>query len=212
MSGFVAKLESHQDDICGIFIKLSDRLYEEIDDFGKYLAIDSKWVWSHANKQSKRGNPDGRSETDAEWGVKTYSGKLEDGTDINKVKKCFGFKMHVVADAKYELPVAFITTGASGSDAKHGKKIFEELAKKRPRVIERCECLMADKGYDDGDFILWLKGEGIKAIIDKRNMWRAEDEKEAPKYGGAFYCNEKEPCFAAPNRGGGEKHLMRPAP
>jgi len=35
----------------------------------------------------------------------------------------------------------------------------------------------------------------IKALIDKRDMWRTEEEKEVPGYGGAFYYNEKGDVF-----------------
>jgi hypothetical protein len=34
-------------------------------------------------------------------------------------------------------------------------------------VIGRCEYFMADRGYDDTDLILWLKGKGVKSVIDK---------------------------------------------
>jgi hypothetical protein len=186
MSRFVSKLSEHQDDILAIFVSLSNKLYDIIPDFGECLAIDGKWVWSAANKRSTRKSPDGRSEKDAEWGRKDYKGRRDDGTEWSKTVKCFGFKMHVIVDAKYELPVAFITTGANGSDIKYGKKIFEELAKKRPYIIERCSYLMADRGYDDEKFIIWLKKKGIKSIIDKRDMWRTDEEKEVPKYGGGF--------------------------
>jgi hypothetical protein len=65
LSRFVSKLEAHSEDIMDIFIKQSKRLYGILPDFGECLALDSKWIWSAANRRSERKNPDGRSETDA---------------------------------------------------------------------------------------------------------------------------------------------------
>jgi hypothetical protein len=210
MSRFVAKLQAHQNDIMDIFIKLSDRLYDEINDFGETLAVDSKWVWSSANRKSDRKNPDGRSETDAELGVKSYSGVREDGTEWSKVMKCFGFKAHVIVDAKYELPVAFVNSAANGSDVKWGRELLEQIEKNRPHIIDRCRYFLGDKGYDDTNLILWLKERDIKAIIDKRSMWRDENERALPGYEGIFYYNEKGDVFCYSEEGG-KKHTMKPA-
>jgi hypothetical protein len=210
MSRFVSKLEAHSEDILNIFIKQSERLCELLPDFGECLALDSKWVWSAANRRSERKNPDGRSETDAEWGRKDYSGKHEDGTEWGTALKCFGFKAHILVDAKYELPVAFMNTGANGSDTVCGKAMLEELLESRPYIIERCKYLMADRGYDDTALILWLKGKGIKAIIDKRSMWKTGMEKPVPGYEGIFYYNERGEVFCYAKEGG-DRHRLRPA-
>jgi hypothetical protein len=209
MSRFVAKLEAHQEDIRGIFIRQSELLYELLPDFGERLAIDSKWVWSPASKRSERKNPDGRSETDAEWGRKDYTWKNEDGSDGSSVKKCFGFKMHVLVDATYELPIAFIDSSAAGSDIVWGKKLLASLAETRPHILDKCHYLMADKAYDDTKFILWLKGKGIKAIIDKRNMWGEDEEKELPGNCGRYYNEAGEVFCYSENKK--ERHRMIPA-
>jgi hypothetical protein len=210
MSRFVTKLGDHNTDILNIFIMQSERLYELLPDFGKSLAIDSKWVWSSANRRSERKDPDGRSEADAEWGRKDYSGKRDDGSEWSKTVKCFGFKMHVLVDTKYGLPVAFIDSGANGNDTVWGKKLLEDIEKQRPHILEVCEYLMADRGYDDTELILWLKERGIKAIIDKRDMWKTETEKPLPGHEGIFYYNEHGEVFCYAEESG-ERHMLRPA-
>ena len=210
MSRFVTKLMAHQEELLKIFVCLSDTLYEILPDFGESLALDSKWVWSFANRKSERRHPDGRSETDAEWGKKDYSGVNEDGGAWSKTVKCFGFKMHVLVDTKYELPVAFIISGANGSDIVWGKKLLEQIERQRPKVLERCKYLAADRGYDDTEFILWLKERDIKAIIDKRDMWKTETEKPLPDYADSFYYNEKGEVFCY-GEISGQRHLLRPA-
>ena len=209
VSRFTAKLEEHQEDLLEIFVALSDMLYDILADFGKNLALDSKWVWSLANRKSDRKNPDGRSESDAEWGRKEYSGVHADGTAWSSVKKCFGFKFHVLVDSKYELPVAFITTPANGSDIVCGKDLMNAILKERPHILDRCEYLTADKGYDDTGLILLLKDKGVKAVIDKRSLWRGETEKELEQYPRRYYDEQGNVyCYSQETA---ERHKMIPA-
>jgi hypothetical protein len=209
VSRFVSKIEDHQEDLLMIFVALSDMLYDILPDFGKNLALDSKWVWSLANRKSDRKSPDGRSETDAEWGKKEYSGVHADGTPWSSVKKCFGFKFHVLVDSKYELPVAFITTPANGSDIVCGKELLETLAEERPHIFDRCVYFTADKAYDDTDLILWLKDKFVKAVIDKRSLWRTEEEKMIEGDPRRYYDEDGNVYCYSPETG--ERHKMIPA-
>ena len=211
MSRFVSKLMDHQEGLLEIFVALSDKLYDVLPDFGESLALDSKWVWSLANRKSERGSPDGRSETDAEWGVKEYSGVREDGTGWESKKKCFGFKIHVIVDVKYELPVAFIVTAANGSDVKYGKELIRAISKdeKRKHILERCKYFMADRAYDDEELINMLAGAGVKAIIDKRDMNKEEPEKEIPGSSGRRYYDERGEVYCY-SKEMGHRHRMIP--
>jgi transposase len=158
VSRFISKLIAHQIELLKIFVALSEKLYELLPDFGESLALDSKWVWSLANRKSERKNPDGRSEADAEWGAKEYSGKDSDGNVLHSKKKCFGFKIHVLVDVKYELPVAFFVTSAQESDITQGRAFIEMIVKdeKKKHILMRCKYFMADKGYDDEKLIRLL--------------------------------------------------------
>lgn len=44
--------------------------------------------------------------------------------------------------------------------------------------VEQIETACADKGYDSEDMIEFLKGKGIKPIIDIKNQWRGETTKQ----------------------------------
>jgi hypothetical protein len=208
MSRFMAKLQSHEEDVLSIFVSLSDRLYELLPDFGETLALDGKWVWSLANKRSAREKADGRSETDADWGVKDSKGRLADGTPWAKKEKCFGFKIHLLVDAKYELPVAFAATSAGASEKVWAKKLLCGLAEERPHVIERCKHLVADKGYDDTDLIEWLQDtrRGIKSVIDNRIMRKSEPEREVPGCPRRYYDEHGAVFCYSPEKG--ERHCM----
>lgn len=208
MSRFVSKLKGHQKEVLNIFVILSDKLYDLLPGFGEILAIDSKWTWSLANRKTKRKNPDGRSETDAAWGKKRYSGVDSDGNEWSKEEECFGFKTHLLVDAKYELPVAFIITSANESDVVCGKALLKKLAKKRPHVIRRCNYLTGDRAYDDTELIEWLQEakQSIKPVIDKRSMWKTETEKEIEGCPGRYYDEQGNVyCYSAEK---GERHQM----
>jgi hypothetical protein len=187
LSRFKSLLLHHLDEVEAIFAQLRGHLYEQLEGFGAELAIDSKWVESAANRPSKQKNPDGRSETEAKKGVKSYSGIREDGSTWERTVTCFGYKIHLLVDTKYELPIAYRVTDAAASDITEGKKLFDELKEKWPGVIDTARYLTADKGYDDTGLITWLKGNEVKSVIDKRTMWRTEKEKAVPGYDDAYY-------------------------
>jgi len=209
MSRFVATLKKENVEVKRIFEELVNSLYIELPDFGKDLAIDSKWVWSMAARVSKRKAPDGRSEKDAALGIKEYKGTREDGSVWSRIEKCFGFKLHALVDANYELPVAYGVSTAAASDLVEGKGLIESLLVSRPMIIEKCDYLMADRAYDDTGFIRDLKEKQIKAVIDKRNMWKTETEKEVPEHQGIYYNERGEVFCYSPERG--DRHTMRPA-
>ena len=184
---FLDLLAEYDEEANTMFVRLTEILGELLSDFGENMALDSKWIPSKANKQSTRKKPDGRSETDAKKGTKTYSGVHKDGTVWKTEKTCFGFKIHLLVDAKYELPIAFCITDAATSDIVVGRDLIELLTKQRPEILEGCKYLTADKGYDDTDIINMLLGVGTRAVIDKRTMWKAQTEKQVPGYENAYY-------------------------
>jgi hypothetical protein len=208
-SRFIALLKREAEEVRRVFEELVKMLYMEIPDFGEDLALDSKWVWSMASRASKQKKPDGRSEHEASWGTKEYKGVGEDGSEWAKTERCFGFKLHALVDADYELPLAYSVSRASSSDITEGRELISNIINGKPKIIEKSRHLMADRGYDDKDFITMLKEKGIKAVIDKRTMWRTEKEKEVPGHAGIYYNEHGEVFCYSPERG--DRHTMAPA-
>ena len=95
-------------------------LEKELTELGTHLAVDAKALRSFGRKPSdaKREAPDGRRDTDADWGTKTYKGLREDGSVWEKVKRWFGYKVHLVVDADYELPLAYTVSTPSSTPPK----------------------------------------------------------------------------------------------
>jgi hypothetical protein len=105
--------------------------------------------------------------------VKAYRGQREDGTLWEKVKSWFGYKLHLIVDANYELPLAFKVTKASEAEMPKAHDLLDEMEERHPDILKMCDYLDADRGYDDGKLItrLWDSYE-IKPVIDIRNMWK----------------------------------------
>ena len=88
-------------------------LYENLEGFGEELAGDGKAIQSYAKRTGK--GKDRRSERDANLGVKKYT-ENRNGEKMIKMTSWFGYKLHLIVDVKYELPVAYKITQASNSE------------------------------------------------------------------------------------------------
>lgn len=197
---FLKLLFSCHEQVDQMFTDLVTELQELLPDFGNILAIDGKAIDSHGKPRGdKAGNtPDGRRDVDANWGAKTYKGKRDDGTSWSKTKYWFGYKLHLIADATYELPVAYRLTKASAPEQPTGLAMMKDLAGEHPDLISNCEYLLGDKGYDDTKYHtqLWDGKLQIKCVIDIKNQWQdGEDERIVTgcqnvvyDYCGTVYC------------------------
>jgi len=187
---FFQNVEKHPEELDAIFDRLVEQLYKILPDFGLHLAIDSTHIESHGRARGKETleklrcqGPDGRRDLDADWGKKTYECKKKDGTVVKKTFKWFGYKLHLLVDAIYELPIAYEVTKASGPDNKIGAQLIETWARGFPQMLSRCEALTGDRGYDDGKILkqLWVGNDPdnprrILPIIPKRNDWSKESK------------------------------------
>jgi hypothetical protein len=114
-SRFLKLLFKEFDLIQNIFNRLVQEITSLLPDFGKTLAIDGKAIPSYGKKKGKR-EGDMRGEHDADWGRHEYKGIDENGRVWEKIKKWSGFTLHLIVDAKYELPVTFTVTKASKNE------------------------------------------------------------------------------------------------
>lgn len=172
---FFKRLMELSEDVDSIFDELVKQLRRELPDLGEVLALDGKAVGSVARRApSPDKGTDGRRDLDADRGVKRYWVKdANNGTAWQKVKGWFGYKLHLIVDANYELPVAFEITKASRNEIPEAKQLIGRLKQKHPGILARCEYLAADKGLDDTalNVLLWDQ-HGIKPLIDIRNCWQ----------------------------------------
>lgn len=194
---FLKKLFDNKEIVEKMFNELVKEISKALPDFGKDLAIDSKAIESLSKHENKNKKTDGRRDTEADWGRKEYRGQRQDGTMWEKIVKWFGYKLHLIVESNYELPVAYSVTKASIADIKEASELIQKLNKKHKEIIQRWETLQADKGYDDTKLItdLWDTYK-IKPVIDIRNMWKDPDdtrqlegkENVVYNYKGNVYC------------------------
>jgi hypothetical protein len=174
---FLKLLITFKPEIDAMLDTLVDALKVLLPDLGFSVAVDSKGV-SSVGRPTKETEEDGRRDMDADWGKKTYHGQREDGTLWEKVVKWFGYKIHLIVDTTYELPMGYRVTRASESDTKQLLPMVQEVKQKHPQIYKDMERLAGDKGYDSEENCRRLYDEhGIKPVIDIRRMWRDKETK-----------------------------------
>jgi hypothetical protein len=172
-SRFLKKLIQEQAMLDEMFDTLIGELKVQLPDLGQHLAVDSKAIETHARA---RKDPAESSDPEAGWGHKTKRGKRSDGTVWEKITKWFGYKLHLLVDSHYELPLGWQLTKAAASDHPRLIRLVEDLKKRHPDRIEKAKDLSADKGYDSAGNSTWLWDEcGIKPLIDIRSMWKDQE-------------------------------------
>ena len=148
---FLRKLVRHEDLIEKCFADLVAKLRQLLPGFGDKLAVDSTDIKAYAN-----GNRKSPSDPDARWGAKGAGHHVgpsrgnadQEGKQVKQrdLYYWFGYKLHLVVDTVYELPVSFLLTPANESDTKQ----MAELLKKAGADQEETkpQAVIADKGYD----------------------------------------------------------------
>ncbi len=155
---FIIKLLRHQAPIDAMFEELVGRLSAALPGFGRDLAIDGKAIgaWS-------------RLDPEASEGFKNYEGEDAQGEALQKIQKWFGYKLHLIVDANYELPVAFELSGAKEAESPRLLPLLEGLMERHPEL--EIASMSADRGYDDGqDKAALYDDHAIVPLIDTRDL------------------------------------------
>ena len=174
-TGFLNRLKTHIDEIKKIQEHLVKFMYDNLEGFGEDCAVDGKYLDTYGNQFYKNKKQDNRGEHDATPSCKTYY--LKDGSKKNEWH--YGFRAHIICDAKYGLPIKHKVTPANNSEQVELDNILDELDKSENEKykLERMNNLMGDAGYDNGDRNKRLKEKyDINAIIDIRPVWSKEEE------------------------------------
>ena len=166
---FIRRLADHQDLVAGVSHSLTNQLRELLPGFGDVVAIDSTDVHSHSNPDKKSKITGLPTDPEAAWGVAhSVRSKSKDG-----IEYFYGYKVHMVADATHDLPIAFRVTAGNRNDTL-------EL----PDVIDRAfaqfdwfqpKTALADRGYDSkANFEYLYLEHGIDPIIHIRRPTAAD--------------------------------------
>jgi hypothetical protein len=110
-SNFLANLKECGKELDKLFAEMVSYMYGHLEGLGECLMVDRKAIQSYATKPAKSKKP----ENAGDWCQKTCTVSGKNRESITKEFKWFGFRLHLIADAEYELPVAFKVTKASNS-------------------------------------------------------------------------------------------------
>lgn len=135
---FLRKLLAQERLLEECFASLVERLRQSLPGFGAKLAVDATDIEAYSNGHRK--SP---SDPDARWGVKGAEGRERE------LYRWFGYKLHLVVDALYELPIAFTVTPANENDTTQMKPLLKRAGLDKPE--RKPEAVIADKGYDSKD-------------------------------------------------------------
>jgi IS5 family transposase len=147
---FLKKLVKHELLLEECFNTLVAKLRVSLPGFGNKVAVDSTDIKAHAN--GFRSRP---ADTDAAWGAKGATVTQDSGKESSvrgkerDLYRWFGYKLHLVVDALYELPISFIVTPANESDTTQLKPLLKKA--ELEKSARKPEAVIADKGYDSRD-------------------------------------------------------------
>ena len=196
---FLKRLLDSEELIQIMFDDLVTSLREALPDFGRVLAVDGKAIGTHGRPRGEDRlvlEEDGRRDLDADFGVK----RSNKGTPYERVTKWFGYKLHLIVDAIHELPVAFDVTRASASEQPLARKLLEILDDAQPDLVQGCESLLGDKGYEDTRLNRKAWEEyGIKVVVPVKALWQDPQElRPVGDWTSVFYTQEGEVLCCCP--------------
>jgi len=173
-SRFLRRLVKHEALLDECIDDLVRRFAALAPGFGESVAVDSTDVHAYS-----RGKKQGASDPDASWGAKGSKegrskgrkgkgegkgGKTEGGKKKKKDKEdrywWFGYKVHLLVDTKYEVPIAAKVGTAKENDTNYLRPLLDERDRLLPAVsLKVC---VADTGYDST--------ENIKAVTRREAL------------------------------------------
>ena len=157
---FFTRLSDHHDLVQDCLNQVTSQLQVMLPGFGDEVAIDSTDVQTHCNPNKRSKLTDLPSDPEARWGVK-HSARSKKS---DKTEYFFGYKVHMVADATYDVPITFKVTAGNRNDSPElpavMDKAFAEFDWFDPSVAT------ADRGYDaTSNFEYLYTQHGIDPVI-----------------------------------------------
>ena len=157
---FIRTLSRHPDLVEACSVGVMDMIRKLLPGLGQEVAVDSTVVRTHCNPWRKR-----ISDPEASW-----TGKQSGKAKSNGTEWYWGYKVHLVADANYGLPLAQVTTTAKRNDSPELPVVVEKARAMFPWF--RPSVVIADKGYDSLRNHELLQNKDILPVIHVRKNAR----------------------------------------
>jgi hypothetical protein len=188
--------EPHCSELRRIFDAMVQRLGAVVLDLGKDTAGDSTAL--HARRKGEKAAKEEIAEglPQPSGGKKEY---LDDEGKATKVVEWFGYKLHLLVDAKHEVVLTYQVTTANAADCKSLPDLVKQGQGNLPE--NRIQTLADDKAADDNESHRLLNGAGIRPVIQNRRSWKDQIEQMLPGHdgrsnivydeAGALYCYDR---------------------
>jgi hypothetical protein len=157
-----------------VFDALVRRLGASVPDLGQHTAGDSTGL-------SGRREPNAdRVKSEITDGLPQASGGRKEYTDddgkVSRVVEWFGYKLHLLVDAKHEVVLAYHITDTKAGDNECIETLVEQAQANVP--ADRIQTLAHDQAADDVKVHETLYEAGIKPLIQNRVCWPKDGEQE----------------------------------
>ena len=153
---FILRLSRHTDLVEASFVRLTEQIGEILPDLGREVAVDSTTVRSHCEPSRKP-----ISDPQASWTAKNSTQAKSGGKEWRH-----GYKVHMIADVNYGLPLAHVVTTASRHDSPELPTVFAKTESLYPWFHP--SVVIADRGYDAAANHEFLRGKDAVPIIHIR--------------------------------------------
>jgi hypothetical protein len=176
----VLGLEPHRTHLREIFATLVRRLGQVVPDLGQHTAGDSTAL--HARPQADAqavAAETGAGLPQPAAGRKEYT---DDEGKVTKIVEWFGYKLHLLVDARHEVTLAYQTTSANVADGPTLPALVAQAQANLP--AGRIATLAYDKAADDGAIHQKLAAAGIRPVIENRRLWKDDPERLLPGHDG----------------------------
>jgi len=163
-----------QAELVSIFDAMVRHLGESVADLGRHTAGDSTAL-------SGRPEPDDDRRTqEVAQGLPQPSGGRKEYKDadgkVTKIVEWFGYKLHLLVDAKHEVALAYHVSDTKAGDNEEIEPLLVHAQANLPEG--RIETVAYDKAADDIKVHELLHEQGIKPVIPNRACWPKDGEQE----------------------------------
>jgi hypothetical protein len=161
--------EPHVTYLKEIFDTMIQRRGSVVADLGRNTAGDVTALSARRKEEAGAAAEVAEGLPQASGGRKEYT---DDAGRVTEVVEWFGFKPHLLVDTKHEVALSYTITDTKAGDGETLPTILAQAQANLP--ADRIETLAYDKAADTRDAHELLSGEGIKAVIQNRKLWKDE--------------------------------------
>ena len=119
---------------------------------------------------------------------------------VVRIVEWFGYKLHLLVDAKHEVAVAYRVSSSKAGDNEVLPELVDQALANLPS--QRIQTLAYDKAADDSKVHQKLHQAKIKPVIQNRSLWKGEQEQLLPGHdgnsnivydeAGTIYCYDRQ--------------------